>query len=1325
MPQSPLNVKWTPTRSQNAKSSDAIAMKQQEHAPTHASPYEETQAEEVLALRAIFMDDFEDVETKNAWSKMSQMCFKLHLKASSYPDVGLALGVTLTATYPKSIPLLHLEDIKGLRQKGLERVQSIIRSLPLELVGEVMINEIAVNVQDSLEDTAVMQAKESLMPSLEQERVESEAAAARIALEKEAEQRRLQEEEQAEEDRVMQRMLDEELKRRRDARRRRDLASADLSSHEPSRSLSTSSNMLTFDQPIHILGPDATDLSFRSITMLGTLATGRTTDVYTACPLLKSPSPICLVLKRAKLINCKRKDAILALEDELEKLKNLQHSNIVNILDFKIHNQDLDWNIDVLTEHATNSSMRDMLQIVDSLAPNKARPLAIDLLQGLDFYHKNGFVHGRVHSGNILLTALPNGATLLKLADAAFQETLHSLKEDSKERARSNRKELSTWRAPELATSSTAAKTRKTDVWDFGIVFVEMLFGPSAVQKFTSPQTFLNAAGLSDPLEDMMREVLRPDPKRRPNAFDIIPYEFLRTDAPTVGRSVSPLHSRTTSSAGFNAATYLLPRHDSQHTSSTSRSIGTTLYVAPELRSNVSGHYTDKVDMYSLGIMLFEMCFPLKTGMERYHMLSALREREHRLPDDFSSSGKQIQGDIILSLIKHRPSERPSSAELLRSGKLPVQVEDETIRLALHGLSDPNSPYYHKMLSALFSQSDARQIKDQMWEMSGEHSVGQGAVEYMLLQGMVKDRMIACFRRHGAVESHRQTLFPRSDYYLSTNVVQLLDASGTLVQLPYDLTLPHARAIAKEASVPERSFTFGTVFREAATGYAPRGGREADFDLVSHNVIDNALREAEVIKVMDEIIDELPSFSRTPMCYHVNHARLLDIILDSCRIASAQRAAAKAVMGKLNLQSWTWVKIRTELRAPAIAISSTSLDELAQFDFRDSIKKSYARLQVLLPDSHHREALDHIFRDLQELDTKLKLLGVKRHVYWSPLSSFNDTFYRDAVMFQCLFDGKKRDVLAAGGRYDSLVEDHRPKYAGGPNSRRQVHAVGINIVWDRLITSMLRYQKQGGAAFLKKGEEADKSQWTPRRCDCLVASFDPKTLRTTGLKILSELWANDISAELAVDARLPEELLSHYRDEKHSWIIIVKHDVSAVKPDIKVKNMDKREDVDIRSSELMSYMRGEIRDRDQREGMNERAKLARHASVPEPAVNEKMGSVTVLQTNLKRKVRVNKWRAVEAAQTRAAELAASMTDGAPIASIEVRDEILDMIRDTRLSDPDSWRKIIHDVPLADRDYVQQVHDLLMKFKFQHSEATRNSFLYSFKTGSCIYYDLRL
>jgi translation initiation factor 2-alpha kinase 4 len=100
--------------------------------------------------------------------------------------------------------------------------------------------------------------------------------------------------------------------------------------------------------------------------------------------------------------------------------------------------------------------------------------------------------------------------------------------------------------------------------------------------------------------------------------------------------------------------------------------IGTAMYVAPEINAGkVIAAYSQKVDIYSLGVIFFEMCHPpLSTGMERIKVLSLLRTKAIVLPEDFETMPMQ-QSYIIKWLLNHDPVQRPSSLELLQSDYLP------------------------------------------------------------------------------------------------------------------------------------------------------------------------------------------------------------------------------------------------------------------------------------------------------------------------------------------------------------------------------------------------------------------------------------------------------------------------------------------------------------------------------------------------------------------------------------------------------------------------------------------------------------------------------
>lgn len=335
--------------------------------------------------------------------------------------------------------------------------------------------------------------------------------------------------------------------------------------------------------------------------------------------------------------------------------------------------------------------------------------------------------------------------------------------------------------------------------------------------------------------------------------------------------------------------------------------------------------------MYSLGVIFFEMSYPPMLGMQRALVLEQIRKAPPTLPSDWSPAVK-TQTEIVLSLLTHSPKERPSSSELLKSGKLPLQMENETIRRTLAGLADPSSPYYQKMLSTLFS-NQVEQAKDYAWDMSSSGTT-YGANDLMR-QYIVKDTLISIFRRHGAVESVRSQIYPRASHY-GPNVVQLMSQNGTLLQLPYDLMMGHARSLARIANNPvvQRSFSFGNVFRDRHDGGQPIVFGEVDFDIVTMDTLDLALKEAEVMKVLDEIIQSFPTTSSTPMCFQIGHSDLLQLILECCGVELASRRAVAEVLSKLNVRNFNWQKVRGELRNPSVGVSTTTIDELQRFDFR-------------------------------------------------------------------------------------------------------------------------------------------------------------------------------------------------------------------------------------------------------------------------------------------------------------------------------------------------------------------------------------------------------
>ena len=69
---------------------------------------------------------------------------------------------------------------------------------------------------------------------------------------------------------------------------------------------------------------------------------------------------------------------------------------------------------------------------------------------------------------------------------------------------------------------------------------------------------------------------------------------------------------------------------------SSSWNCGTSFYAAPEMRLG-SAHCDNKVDVWSLGVILLELFLPFRTKMERADVLEGMCFRHDPIPESVSS----------------------------------------------------------------------------------------------------------------------------------------------------------------------------------------------------------------------------------------------------------------------------------------------------------------------------------------------------------------------------------------------------------------------------------------------------------------------------------------------------------------------------------------------------------------------------------------------------------------------------------------------------------------------------------------------------------------
>ena len=417
-----------------------------------------------------------------------------------------------------------------------------------------MIDRIVEGIREILEDAALAKARGSELPSLEEERAAHEAQMARQAeAEKEREEQK-KAAESKEEERVLGDMLQEELKRQKTKAKesRRKNRTHHLSPDRSAETQADENDNIVFDQPCKLVDRSGNAVFFQTVIGKSIFRQGPTTTVYKVKPVLSAGEPRpSLALKQAEFgSNSKEssqfKKQLKSLESQLEALKSLRQRNILEVMDFRIDRELADntsstslsghawWTVSVLTPLAEKGPLDELLDLAGHVDVARVRSWTADLLEALGFLHSHGIVHQDIHPGNILLCRESTGDVVPKIADAAYQRELHNICTKVQTLNTTRAAKSAYWFPPEIAGVSKPQYTQKTDLWDFGVVFLQMIFGLDVLQKYHSPASLMDSLSLSSALHELVSRLFKPDSKRRPRAFELTSSEFLATDSPVL-----------------------------------------------------------------------------------------------------------------------------------------------------------------------------------------------------------------------------------------------------------------------------------------------------------------------------------------------------------------------------------------------------------------------------------------------------------------------------------------------------------------------------------------------------------------------------------------------------------------------------------------------------------------------------------------------------------------------------------------------------------------------------------------------------------------------
>ncbi|EDV94516.1 GH19296 [Drosophila grimshawi] len=537
------------------------------------------------------------------------------------------------------------------------------------------------------------------------------------------------------------------------------------------------------------------------------------------------------------------------------------------------------------------------------------------------------------------------------------------------------------------------------------------------------------------------------------------------------------------------------PTHSvAQHVTSTedgtgTGKVGTTLYVAPELTGNASKSvYNQKVDMYTLGIILFEMCQPpFDTSMERAQTIMQLRNASIVIPESMLQDSKYEKTVKMLRwLLSHDPAQRPTAEELLVSDLVPpAELEaNELQEMLRHALANPQSKAY-KNLVARCLQQESDEVLEHTYHLSSSRAmkswnsaiVIDDIVSLNPLIEFVKAKVVNVFRKHGAIEVDSPLLSPLSarNINVNNNAVHLMTHSGSVVLLPCDLRTQFARHVTMNGVNLIRRYCVDRVYREERVfNFHPKQNYECCFDIITPST-SSQLVDAELLSLAFEIASELPSLRKRNVAIRMNHTNLLRSILMYCNVPRSQYGALfegymDFIEGRISRFQFlsSIMSIVEKSRSAAQNLMDMLLANFLLTGSRSSVDES--ALKSLMRGKG--EAASLACAALRELETVVGLaysLGVTCPIHiWAGLPISFDRASTGGIVWQMTADLKPNrsghpSVLAMGERYDAMLHEFQKQaqsFNAALPTRGVLSGAGLSFSLDKLVAAVgMEYAK--------------------------------------------------------------------------------------------------------------------------------------------------------------------------------------------------------------------------------------------------------------------------